>query len=199
MCNEAVRPRTVQFEAACDGCAAGCCGLFLRPGQGQSGYAEQFLGACSRGRALNSMKPIPNGAQGQYVHRVESDHLANRFKDSILPPVFSTPYLILIMENAALNAIKQYLEAGESAVGTRIDVRHLVATPVGREVVGHAEVTGTDGRKISSACGRRTARKRSAPGPMTHARQRLAHRRANDGEVRVGARSRLIRALGAST
>ena len=94
------------------------------------------------------MKPIPNGAQGQYVHRVESEHLANRFKDSILPPVFSTPYLILIMENAALNAIKRYLEAGESAVGTRIDVRHLVATPVGREVIGHAEVTGTDGRKI---------------------------------------------------
>ena len=94
------------------------------------------------------MRPIPNGAQGQYELRVESAHLANRFKDSILPPVFSTPYLILIMENAALNAIRQYLEAGESAVGTHVDVRHLVATPVGREVVGHAEVTGTDGRKI---------------------------------------------------
>jgi fluoroacetyl-CoA thioesterase len=94
------------------------------------------------------MKPIPNGAQGQYVHRVESAHLANRFKDSILPPVFSTPYLILIMENAALNAIKQYLDPGESAVGTRVDVRHLVATPVGHEVIGHAEVTGVDGRKV---------------------------------------------------
>ena len=94
------------------------------------------------------MKPIPNGAQGRYVHHVESAHLANRFKDAILPPVFSTPYLILIMENAALNAIKQYLEEGESAVGTRVDVRHLVATPVGREVVGHAEVTGSEGRKI---------------------------------------------------
>ncbi len=94
------------------------------------------------------MKPIPNGTQGRYVHHVEPAHLANRFKDSILPPVFSTPYLILIMENAALNSIKQYLENGESAVGTRVDVRHLVATPVGREVVGHAEVTGTDGRRI---------------------------------------------------
>ncbi|HUI59838.1 MAG TPA: thioesterase family protein [Steroidobacteraceae bacterium] len=94
------------------------------------------------------MKPIPNGAQGQYLLRVEPAHLANSFKDSILPPVFSTPYLILIMENAALNAIKQYLEAGESAVGTRVDVRHLVATPAGRDVVGHAEVTATDGRRI---------------------------------------------------
>ena len=94
------------------------------------------------------MKPIPNGARGRYVHRVEPAHLANTFKDSILPPVFSTPYLILIMENAALNAIRQYLESGESAVGTRVDVRHLIATPVGREVVGHAEVTGSDGRQI---------------------------------------------------
>jgi predicted thioesterase len=94
------------------------------------------------------MRAIPNGAQGEYVLRVEPAHLANRFKDSILPPVFSTPYLILVMENAALNAIKQYLEPGESAVGTHVDVRHLIATPVGREVVGHAEVTGTEGRKI---------------------------------------------------
>jgi len=95
------------------------------------------------------MKPIPHGARGDYALRVDSRHLASTFKDSILPPVFSTPYLILIMENAALNAIKQYLEAGESAVGTRIDVRHLVATPVGRDVAGHAEVTATEGRKIS--------------------------------------------------
>ena len=94
------------------------------------------------------MKQIPNGTHAEYVHRVEAAHLANRFKDSVLPPVFSTPYLVLIMENAALNAIKQYLESGESAVGTRIDIQHLVATPVGREVVGHAEVTATDGRKI---------------------------------------------------
>jgi fluoroacetyl-CoA thioesterase len=94
------------------------------------------------------MKPIPTGVRGSYWLRVASHHLANTFKDSILPPVFSTPYLILIMENAALNAVKEYLEADESAVGTRVDVRHLIATPVGRDVVGHAEVTGTDGRKI---------------------------------------------------
>ena len=94
------------------------------------------------------MKPILKGARGRHVHRVEPAHLANRFKDSILPPVFSTPYLILIMENAALNAIKEFLDEGESAVGTRVDVRHLLATPVGRELVGHAEVTRTEGRQV---------------------------------------------------
>jgi predicted thioesterase len=94
------------------------------------------------------MKEIPVGAHGAYSLRVERRHLADSFKDSMLPPVFSTPYLVLIMENAALNAIKQYLEPGESALGTRVDVRHLVATPAGREVTGHAEVIRTEGRKI---------------------------------------------------
>ena len=94
------------------------------------------------------MKQIPVGARGTYSLRVERRHLADSFKDSILPPVFSTPYLVLIMENAALNAIRQYLEPGESAVGTRVDIRHLVATPVGREVTAHAQVIRTEGRKI---------------------------------------------------
>lgn len=94
------------------------------------------------------MKKIPIGALGAYSLRVERHHLADSFKDSILPPVFSTPYLVLIMENAALNAIKQYLEPGESALGTRVDIRHLVATPAGREVTAHAEVIRTEGRKI---------------------------------------------------
>jgi fluoroacetyl-CoA thioesterase len=94
------------------------------------------------------MKDIPIGARGTYTLRVEPRHLASSFKDSILPPVFATPYLVLIMENAALNAIKQYLEPGESAVGTRVDVQHLVATPAGREVTGDAEVIRIEGKKI---------------------------------------------------
>ena len=94
------------------------------------------------------MKPIPIGARGEYTLLVEPRHLANSFKDSILPPVFATPYLVLIMENAALNAVKQFLDPGESALGTRVDVKHLVATPVGRTVTGHAEVSRTENRRI---------------------------------------------------
>ena len=56
--------------------------------------------------------------------------------------------MIMVMENAALNAIKPYLDAGESALGTRVDVRHLAATPLGRHVTGEAKVTKVDGRRI---------------------------------------------------
>jgi len=79
---------------------------------------------------------------------VSPEHLANRFKDATLPPVLATPVMIMAMENAALEAIKPYFEAGESAVGTRVDVSHLAATPVGRRIVAFAEVTGTTGRHI---------------------------------------------------
>src|SRR5947208_8570892 len=94
------------------------------------------------------MRSIPLGAKGTYALRVTPAHLANQFKDAILPPVFATPMMITAMENAALNAIRGYLEPGESAVGTVVNVRHLAATPVGHEVTAQAEVTGVDGRRI---------------------------------------------------
>jgi len=94
------------------------------------------------------MGPIPVGAKGSFVMTVTPEHLANRFKDATLPPVLATPIMIMMMENAALNAIKPYLGAGESALGTRVDIRHLAATPAGRSVTAKAEVIKVDGRHI---------------------------------------------------
>jgi fluoroacetyl-CoA thioesterase len=91
---------------------------------------------------------IPIGAKGTFTQRVAAGDLANQFKDAMLPPVFATPMMIRAMENAALNAIRGYLDAGESAVGTAVDVRHLAATPVGHMVTAEAEVTGVDGRRV---------------------------------------------------
>ena len=94
------------------------------------------------------MKSIPVGATGAFSLVITPDHLANRFKDATLPPVLATPVMIMVMENAALNAIKPFLDVGESALGTRVDVRHLAATPAGRRVTGEATVTKVDGRRI---------------------------------------------------
>src|SRR6516164_1076674 len=94
------------------------------------------------------MRPIPVGTKGIYVMTVIPAHLANQFKDAILSEVFATPMMVLVLENAALNAIRDFLDAGESAVGTAIDIRHLAATPVGHRVKGEAEVTAVDGRRI---------------------------------------------------
>lgn len=95
------------------------------------------------------MRKIPVGATGTFSLKVLPQHLANQFKDAMLPPVFSTPMMIVTMENAALNAIKPYLDAGESAVGTVVNVKHLAATPVGHDVTAKAEVTKVEGRRVS--------------------------------------------------
>jgi fluoroacetyl-CoA thioesterase len=97
------------------------------------------------------MREIPIGARGAFALRVAPEHLANRFKDAMLPAVLATPVMIMVMENAALNAIRPYLEPGESAVGTAVDICHLAATPVGRLVSGTATVTKVDGRRVEFA------------------------------------------------
>jgi len=94
------------------------------------------------------MRPIPVGAKGRYTLRATPAHLANQFKDAALPPVFATPMMVTAMENAALNAVRDYLDAGESAVGTLVNVRHLAATPAGHLITAEAEVTKVDGRRI---------------------------------------------------
>lgn len=95
------------------------------------------------------MGDIPVGAKGVFEMRVAPEHLANQFKDALLPPVLATPVMVMVMENAALNAVRPYLDAGESAVGTRVDVVHVAPTPVGQRVRGEAEVTLVDGKHLA--------------------------------------------------
>jgi fluoroacetyl-CoA thioesterase len=94
------------------------------------------------------MRPIPIGAKGSFSLLVAPQHLANQFKDERLPPVLATPVMIMMMENAALNAIRPYLEPEESAVGTMVNIRHLAATPVGHLAHAEAQVTKVAGRLI---------------------------------------------------
>jgi fluoroacetyl-CoA thioesterase len=94
------------------------------------------------------MREIPLASKATFTLRVKPEHLANRFKDAMLPQVLATPVMILIMENAALAAIRPYLDSGESAVGTAINVRHLAATPVGHKVRAEAEVIKVEGKRI---------------------------------------------------
>lgn len=94
------------------------------------------------------MRPIPVGTRGAFELSVSPQYLANQFKDAALPPVLATPVMVMMMENAALNAIRPYLDPGESAVGTTVDVRHLAATPAGHRVRAEAEVTKVEGKRI---------------------------------------------------
>lgn len=68
-----------------------------------------------------------------------------------LVPVFATPWMAALMENAAVQAVQGGLSPEEGTVGTRLDVTHDAATPVGMKVWAEAEVTAVEGRKLTFA------------------------------------------------
>ena len=65
-----------------------------------------------------------------------------------LVPVYATPALVALLEEAAVNALKPLLEAGKTSVGTRIDISHLAATPIGMIVRAQATLSKVDGRRL---------------------------------------------------
>lgn len=64
-------------------------------------------------------------------------------------PVFATPAMIALMENAAMTAVAPELEAGSSTVGTLMNVSHLKASPVGAKIEATARLVNVDGRKLT--------------------------------------------------
>ncbi len=62
--------------------------------------------------------------------------------------VLATPVMVMLLEEAALNAVENHLAPGQQTVGTQLNISHIAATPVGMSVVAHAEVIQVDGRKL---------------------------------------------------
>ena len=93
------------------------------------------------------MKPVPVGTKGNFEQLVEKKHLASEL-DSSLASVLSTPTMVAMMERAAMEAIKPFLDAGESSVGMSIEVSHTAATPPGHRARAEAEVTKVEGRRL---------------------------------------------------
>ena len=63
--------------------------------------------------------------------------------------VLATPVMIMLLEEAALNAVEDLLPRGCQTVGTHLDISHTAATPVGLRVTAHAELVEVDGRKLT--------------------------------------------------
>ncbi|MGZ8231765.1 MAG: thioesterase family protein [Burkholderiales bacterium] len=63
--------------------------------------------------------------------------------------VLATPVMVSLMEEASLYAVEGLLPPGHQTVGTRLDITHVAATPVGLRVTARAEVTRVDGRRIT--------------------------------------------------
>ncbi len=90
-------------------------------------------------------RPVPIGAHAEVEEVVEFKHTLTAHH-SQLPPVYSTPDMIRLMETACFHALQPYAEDGEINVGTAINVQHRAATGIGSRVRARAELESFDGR-----------------------------------------------------
>ena len=75
------------------------------------------------------------------VEKTVTPELTAQVAGSVLLPVFGTPFMTAMMENAAAGVLQQYLGEGKGSVGTHLNVSHDAPTPVGMKVWAEAEIT----------------------------------------------------------
>lgn len=90
-------------------------------------------------------REIPIGARGEAEETVAFEHTLTSHH-SELPPVYSTPDMIRLMETAAFNALQPFCEGDEITVGTSINVEHRAARGIGERIKAVAELESFDGR-----------------------------------------------------
>jgi predicted thioesterase len=95
-------------------------------------------------------KEIPIGIRGYAEQTVEHRDTLNSHNKA-LPPIYSTPHMIGLMEWAAANAMLPYCDEGEISVGTAINIEHRAPTTIGARVKAEAVLESNSGRFSCSA------------------------------------------------
>lgn len=90
---------------------------------------------------------LVEGIVGEAKEIVDRDHTAESMKSGTLQ-VYATPAMVALMEQAAYKSVLEKLEEGQGTVGTRMEVSHLSATPVGMQVRAKAVLKEIDRRKL---------------------------------------------------
>ena len=90
-------------------------------------------------------KPIPIGVRGEAQETVEFKHTLTAHHPQ-LPPVYSTPDMIRLMETAGFLALQPYCEGDEITVGTQIHIQHRAASGIGAHIRAEAVLESFDGR-----------------------------------------------------
>lgn len=90
---------------------------------------------------------LEKGMTGTYTTAVTDENTAKTMKSGELD-VFATPAMLAIMEKASVECIASELSEEESSVGTKVEIEHIAATPVGMEVTATAVLEEVDGRRL---------------------------------------------------
>ena len=88
---------------------------------------------------------MPIGVRGEVEQTVELKHTLAAHNPN-LPPVYSTPDMIRLMEIAAFRALQPYCEGDEITVGTAINIEHRAASGIGARIRAEAVLESFDGK-----------------------------------------------------
>ena len=90
---------------------------------------------------------IKIGISGTSTTKVCKENCASLMGSGALD-VFATPAVVAYMEMAACYAVNDLLEEGLSTVGTKIDIAHIKASPIGETITAKATLKEIDGRRL---------------------------------------------------
>lgn len=90
---------------------------------------------------------IEKGIKGHLEQTVTDELCADRIGSGLVK-VFATPMMIALIERTCNESVTPLLDPGQGTVGTRIDVSHCAATPVGMRVWCDSELTEVDRRRL---------------------------------------------------
>jgi predicted thioesterase len=94
------------------------------------------------------MNKLHVGLSGYSEMTVEHRHLASQ-TGNLGADVLSTHHVVLLMEQAARNAIQDRLPVGKITVGTMVRIRHMAATPLGAKVRAEAYLSHIQGKRLA--------------------------------------------------
>lgn len=77
-----------------------------------------------------------------------TDELTAAKMGSGLAPVYATPCMIALIEGTAAESVETFLEEGQGTVGTKVEVEHLAATPIGMKVRCETELIEVDRKRL---------------------------------------------------
>ncbi len=91
---------------------------------------------------------LTSGLKAEVRHRVVTQELLSSIYHGG-PPVFATPHVLSLMEQAAATAIQPHLDEGEASVGYGFNFHHLAPTAVGSSVIATAEVMSVEKNMVT--------------------------------------------------
>lgn len=92
-------------------------------------------------------KKIPTVIKHHEEITVSNDHSAKTFGSGMVD-VFATPAMIALLEKTAQNSVQPFLSDGFTTVGTEVNIKHLKATPIGKQVRSDSYLKSVDGKKL---------------------------------------------------